>query len=132
MNRREMLKSLAAASAFTAAEAMMPGVIFAAAPAGKAPDSLDWKKAPCRFCGTGCGLLIGVEAGKAVAVKGDPNSPVNKGLCCVKGYHSVMALYGADRLKTAYVRKDGKLTAVPIQQAHSSDPRCHRYSLIGR
>ncbi len=117
MKRREMLKSLAAASAFTAAEAMMPGVIFAAAPAGKAQDTLEWKKAPCRFCGTGCGLLIGVEAGKAVAVKGDPNSPVNKGLCCVKGYHSVMALYGADRLKTAYIRKDGKLSAVPIQQA---------------
>ncbi|WP_431167919.1 hypothetical protein, partial [Tenacibaculum halocynthiae] len=46
-----------------------------------------WKKGPCRFCGVGCGILEGVENGKASAVKGDPNSSVNKELLCVKGYH---------------------------------------------
>ncbi|MDH3329531.1 MAG: hypothetical protein OEM01_09890 [Desulfobulbaceae bacterium] len=35
---------------------------------------------------------------RAVAVKGDLNCSVNKGLCCVKGYHSVQALYGKDRI----------------------------------
>ena len=55
--------------------------------------------------------------GRAVAVKGDPASPVNKGLCCVKGYHSVMALYGKDRLTQALVRKDGKLVPVPMKDA---------------
>ena len=80
-------------------------------------DDIVWDKAPCRFCGVGCGLLIGVRNGKAVAVKGDPNSPVNKGLACVKGYHSILALYGKDRLKTAYVRRNGKLEPVPIAEA---------------
>ena len=61
--------------------------------------------------------MVGVAKDKAVAVKGDPDSPVNKGLCCVKGYHSVQALYGKDRLKTAYVRKGGKLVATPINEA---------------
>ncbi|MBM3786037.1 MAG: periplasmic nitrate reductase subunit alpha [Acidobacteria bacterium] len=117
MNRREMLKQLATASAIRAAEALMPGVIFAAPPPNTGGKSMEWKKAPCRFCGTGCGLLIGIENGRAAAVKGDPASPVNKGLCCVKGYHSVMALYGADRFKTAFVRKDGKLTPVPVKEA---------------
>ena len=60
---------------------------------------------------------MGVAGDRAVAVKGDPASPVNKGLCCVKGYHSVQALYGKDRLKKAMVRKDGKLVEVPIQEA---------------
>ncbi|MBL8211286.1 MAG: molybdopterin-dependent oxidoreductase [Bryobacterales bacterium] len=117
MKRRDMLKQIATLAAVGAAQELMPGVVFAAPTVDPRLQGLDWQKAPCRFCGTGCGLLIGLEKGRAVAVKGDPTSPVNKGLCCVKGYHSVMALYGADRFKTAWVRKDGKLTPVPVQQA---------------
>jgi nitrate reductase NapA len=111
-----MLRNLAAASAVAAAEAIFPGVLFSAA-RDTTPDGLDWRKTPCRFCGTGCGLLVGLRGGRAVAVKGDPASPVNKGLACVKGYHSILALYGADRLTRAYVRKNGKLTPVPIHEA---------------
>ncbi|RMH73122.1 MAG: periplasmic nitrate reductase subunit alpha [Gemmatimonadetes bacterium] len=118
MNRREFLKQMAAVTAMTAAATMFPGILFAEDQNKTLPnDDLTWKKAPCRFCGVGCGLLIGLSGGRAVAVKGDPASPVNKGLCCVKGYHSVMALYGADRLKTAYVRKNGELVPTPIKEA---------------
>ncbi|MEZ5990585.1 MAG: twin-arginine translocation signal domain-containing protein [Planctomycetota bacterium] len=46
-----------------------------------------WGKAPCRFCGTGCGVQVGVRDGKVVAVRGDEKSPVNRGLLCAKGYH---------------------------------------------
>jgi nitrate reductase (cytochrome) len=118
VNRRELLKGMVAASAVSAAEMLLPGIVFANPPnKADSVDGLTWKKAPCRFCGTGCGLLIGLSGGRAVAVKGDPASPVNKGLCCVKGYHSVMALYGADRLTKALVRKNGQLVPVPIAEA---------------
>ena len=60
---------------------------------------------------------MGVSGSRAVAVKGDPNCTVNKGLCCVKGYHSVQALYGKDRLTKAKVRKKGKMVEVPIDEA---------------
>jgi nitrate reductase NapA len=60
---------------------------------------------------------VGIKDGRAVAVKGDPASPVNRGLCCMKGYHSVLALYGKDRLTRALVRKDGKLVPVPMKEA---------------
>jgi len=30
-----------------------------------------WKKGVCRFCGTGCGVLVGVRDGKVVALQGD-------------------------------------------------------------
>ena len=76
-----------------------------------------WKKTPCRLCGVGCGLLVGIENGRAVAVKGDPDSPVSKGLACVKGYNSVQALYGPDRLTRAMVRRDGTLVEVPLGEA---------------
>ena len=55
-----------------------------------------WDKAPCRFCGTGCGVKVGVEqrAGSwpCAATR---LSPVNNGLLCVKGYHLPGLLYGA-------------------------------------
>lgn len=116
--RREFLRATAMASAAAAATALVPGVTFSQwrdLDAGSG--EVEWKKAPCRFCGVGCGLLIGRAGGRAVAVKGDPASPVNKGLCCVKGYHSVQALYGADRLTRAKVRRDGRLVDVPIEEA---------------
>jgi nitrate reductase NapA len=47
---------------------------------------IKWDKAACRFCGTGCSVLVGTQNGRVVATQGDPESPVNKGLNCVKGY----------------------------------------------
>jgi nitrate reductase NapA len=116
LNRRELIKRAALYAAVVAAEVALPGIVF---PAGQVTNisGVEWKKAPCRFCGVGCGLLIGLSGGRAVAVKGDPTSPVNRGLCCMKGYHVVQALYGADRLTTAKVRRDGKLVDVPISEA---------------
>ena len=123
-DRRQFLKQAALASAAVAARSLFPSVTFpgvtfaqerARAPA--AAQALTWKKTPCRFCGVGCGLLVGIENGRAVAVRGDPDSPVSRGLACVKGYHSVQALYGRDRLTQARVRRGGRLVEVPIQEA---------------
>ena len=118
ITRRLFIKSLAVKSAVAAGATLFPGISFGA---WKKTDvtsgTIQWKKAPCRFCGVGCGLLIGVSGDRAVAVKGDPNSSVNKGLCCVKGYHSVQVLYGEDRIKKALVRKNGKMVEVPIKEA---------------
>ncbi|MCH2175712.1 MAG: molybdopterin-dependent oxidoreductase [Lentisphaeria bacterium] len=117
MTRREYMRNMALASASAAAASLVPGVLFAEEIEIFNQASVKWDKAPCRFCGVGCGLLIGVREGKAVAVKGDPESTVNHGLCCVKGYHSVMSIYGSDRLKHAYVRKNGKLEQVSVEEA---------------
>ena len=114
LSRRALLRQLATTAAATVAANLFPQVAFAGwkSAAATVPGDVSWKKAPCRFCGVGCGLLVGVAKGKAVAVKGDPDSPVNRGLACVKGYHSVMALYGQDRLKNAWVRENGKLKRI--------------------
>ena len=118
-NRRNFIKKMAKLSAMTAAASMFPGIIFADAQEKGIPKgmNLDWKKAPCRFCGVGCGVLVGVEKGKAVAVKGDPKSSVNKGLCCVKGYHSVMALYGINRLTKPLIKKNGSYVETSMEEA---------------
>lgn len=130
VGRRDFLKRMAMASAAAAAGSVAPGVVFGAeleayldagAPAargrGEGGAEVTWRRTPCRFCGVGCGLLVGIEGGRAVAVRGDPDSSVNRGLACVKGYHSVQALYGRDRLTRAMVRRNGRLEEVPIQEA---------------
>ncbi len=116
-DRRSFLKKMAILSAMTAAATMFPGIVFAKEQEANAPEGLNWKKAPCRFCGVGCGVLIGLKDGKAIAVKGDPRSSVNKGLCCVKGYHSVLAIYGKDRLTVPLVRKNGKMVETTMKEA---------------
>ena len=118
ITRRHFIRSMALKSAAVAAATMFPGISFAGwKPTDLPAGSIQWNKTPCRFCGTGCGLLVGVSGDRAVAVKGDPKCSVNKGLCCVKGYHSVQILYGKDRFKTAYVRKNGKMVPTPIEEA---------------
>jgi nitrate reductase NapA len=75
------------------------------ADAGPSEADLTWGKAPCRYCGTGCGVEVGVHDGKVLAVRGDVASPVNRGLLCVKGYHLPGMLYGKDRLLHPLKRK---------------------------
>mgnify|MGYP001811942199 CR=1 FL=1 len=75
---------------------------------------LSWHKAPCRFCGTGCGVEVGVADGRVMSVRGDEASPVNRGLLCVKGYHTPELLYGEDRLTQPQLRRDYGDGVAPI------------------
>ena len=104
LNRRDFIKANAAAAAMSAAGLSAPGTAVA-----QGKDEIRWDKAACRFCGTGCGVLVGTQDGRVVATQGDPDAPVNRGLNCIKGYFLSKIMYGADRLKTPLLRmKDGK------------------------
>ena len=118
-DRRSFLK----ASALAAAATLARGSLFAAPPQPPGgvelpviPD-VTWNKAPCRFCGTGCHVMVGVKDDRVVAVTGDREADVNKGLLCVKGYHVGMVLYGEDRLRTPLLRKDGQLVPISWEDA---------------
>lgn len=83
-----------------------------------AANSVDhWKKTVCRYCGIGCGVMVGVKDGMAVAVKGDPQNSVNEGMLCVKGYHLADMLYAESRLKTPLIRKNGQLVESSWEEA---------------
>ncbi|MFO0811364.1 MAG: molybdopterin-dependent oxidoreductase [Gemmataceae bacterium] len=88
---------------------------------------LTWDKAPCRYCGTGCGVEVGVDAGKVVAVRGDVASPVNQGLLCVKGYHLPAMLYGTDRLTYPMKRDPGGKGFVRISWDEALDTIAKRF-----
>ena len=53
-----------------------------------------WVRTTCGYCSVGCGMLVGVRDGEAVAVQGDPSHPVNQGRLCPKGlseHHTIRA-----------------------------------------
>ncbi len=122
LNRRDFVK--ASAISATAAAA---GVTLPQAQAGTATSStggIRWDKAPCRFCGTGCSILVGTKGGRVVATQGDPESPVNRGLNCIKGYFLSKILYADDRLTRPLLRmkngkydKNGEFTPISWDQA---------------
>ncbi|MET0028721.1 MAG: nitrate reductase catalytic subunit NapA [Candidatus Thiodiazotropha sp.] len=102
LTRREFIKSNAVAAAASVAGVTLP---MGGASAAEGDDGIRWDKAACRYCGTGCSVLMGVKDGKVVASQGDPDAPVNKGLNCIKGYFLPKILYGEDRLTKPLLRK---------------------------
>ena len=108
MTRRAFVKANAAASAAAVAGITLPASATNLIVSSKETE-IKWDKAPCRFCGTGCSVLVGTQNGRVVATQGDPEAPVNKGLNCIKGYFLSKIMYGKDRLNTPLLRmKDGK------------------------
>ncbi|MPW30864.1 periplasmic nitrate reductase subunit alpha [Agarivorans sp. B2Z047] len=106
--RRQFVKANAVSAAATVAGISLPASATNLITSSE-ETKVKWDKAPCRFCGTGCSVLVGSQNGKVVATQGDPESPVNKGLNCIKGYFLSKIMYGKDRLTTPLLRmKDGK------------------------
>ncbi len=65
-------------------------------------------KSVCRSCHGGCGVRVFVKNGKVVNVKGDPDSPLNKGWMCIKGIKSPDIANHQDRLKRPLKRKGAR------------------------
>ncbi|MDX1633973.1 MAG: periplasmic nitrate reductase subunit alpha [Marinobacter sp.] len=108
MTRREFAKANAAAVAASAAGLSLPSAA-ANLITNEELTKLKWSKAPCRFCGTGCSVMVATRDNRIVATHGDTQSEVNRGLNCVKGYFLSKILYGGDRLTQPLLRKrDGQ------------------------
>jgi len=110
LTRREFLRYTAASSAF-----MALGSPPAFAASGH--QEVDrWVKGVCRFCGTGCGVMVGVKSNKAVTVKGDPNNH-NEGFLCLKGALLTPIIYAKERVTEPLIRKNGRLVAASWDEA---------------
>lgn len=121
-SRRSFLKASAAAATASAAGITLPAAAQAQARSGTT--DIRWDKAACRFCGTGCSVLVGTKDGRVVATQGDPKAEVNRGLNCIKGYFLSKIMYGRDRLTQPMLRKtngvydkEGEFTEVSWEEA---------------
>jgi ferredoxin-nitrate reductase len=74
-----------------------------------------WERTVCPYCGVGCGLLVRVQGGAVVKVKGDPAHPASLGDVCAKAVHLPPALRAPSRLLRPHARsrRDLPLTPVP-------------------
>lgn len=106
ISRRDVIKAQAVAAAAIAAGLPVPAAAQNLT-TDAALTGLRWAKAPCRFCGTGCSVMVATKNGRVVATHGDAEAEVNRGLNCVKGYFLSKIMYGEDRLTRPLLRKRG-------------------------
>jgi nitrate reductase NapA len=131
--RRDFIKASLAAAAASAVGLPLP----AGASLQDPEDGWSWDKGVCRFCGVGCGIQIATKDSRVVAVKGDPASPVNRGLLCIKGYANAAIHYGDDRLTRPLMRmKNGKFDKkgdfVPVSWTQAFDEMEHQFKRVHR
>jgi len=121
--RRDAIKAKAASAAAAVAGVSLPA---AGQPLQGGSEALDirWSKAACRFCGTGCSVMVGTRGGRVVATHADTEAEVNRGLNCVKGYFLAKIMYGSDRLTKPLLRmtagefdKEGRFEEVSWERA---------------
>ena len=65
-------------------------------------------KTICPYCGVGCSLYLGIRGNEIVSVRGDKDSPVNKGGLCVKGRFGFDFVKHPDRLTKPMIRNKGR------------------------
>ena len=112
-NRRDFMKVSAATAVAAVAGSPLKAGYTEGAP------SIQWVKSVCRFCGTGCGVQLGIQDKQFVALRGDPEHPTTKGLVCDKALFLPKIVQVADRLKYPMIRKRGKLVRATWDEAMS-------------
>src|SRR3974390_2049999 len=72
------------------------------------PQDAKWITTACSMCYVGCGILAEGRDGVGVNVKGNPDSPQNRGAMCAKGKAGVMNLYNPNRVTAPLKRTNPK------------------------
>jgi nitrate reductase NapA len=114
--RRDFMKYSAMAAVVSAAKGTAMATPAEADATGTGRD-VEWHKSVCRFCGTGCGVMIGVRDEKIVKLRGDPEHPTTKGLVCAKALFLPQIVRSDDRLLYPQIRKNGKLERASWEEA---------------
>ncbi len=79
--------------------------------------TIQWKKTTCSYCGLGCGLMIGIDSGKVVDIKGMNGHPVNDGMICTLPANYLPIFEAEDRLSNPMIRRGGNHTPVSWDEA---------------
>jgi len=92
-----------------------------------------WKRAVCtKDCPDSCGLLVKVDAGRVVSVKGDPDHPFTNGFICQKAAHFPGHVHSNERITTPLRRTGPKGTGKfePITWSEALDEVSSRMKSI--
>jgi assimilatory nitrate reductase catalytic subunit len=76
-----------------------------------------WVSTTCGYCSVGCGMQIGVKDNRAVAVRGDVNHPVNRGMLCPKGLSEHLTIDAPNRALFPLQKVNGRFERVTWESA---------------
>ncbi|MBA6413068.1 molybdopterin-dependent oxidoreductase [Parahaliea sp. F7430] len=72
----------------------------------------------CRACHACCGVLVDIEKGVPIRVRGDKENPLFQGFCCIKGQNYAAQRNSPNRLWYSQKRQpDGSYLPIPVDQA---------------
>lgn len=110
ITRRSFVKTAAATTVAVAAGSTFKPVLKAFAETKKSsiPDFGQWKPTTCQGCTSWCSVQAYVVDGRAIKVRGNPNSKVNGKNCCPKCHLSLQQVYDPDRVKVPMKRTNPK------------------------
>jgi len=74
-------------------------------------------KTICPYCGVGCGINVYVKKNSIIKVKGDEESPVNKGFLCIKGKFAFGYVSSPERLKKPLKKKNNDFEEISWEEA---------------
>ncbi|MDJ0869735.1 MAG: nitrate reductase [Myxococcota bacterium] len=75
-----------------------------------------WHKSVCRYCGSGCGVSVGIREGQVVEVRGDEDAH-NRGKLCVKGTLLPQLTTAPGRVLHPQIRENGSLRRASWDEA---------------
>ncbi len=75
-----------------------------------------WHKSVCRYCGTGCGVMIGMRDGQVTEVRGDEDAH-NRGKLCIKGAMLPVLNQLPGRVTQPQIRENGRLRPASWDEA---------------
>ena len=76
-----------------------------------------WVATTCGYCSVGCGMLVGVREGRAVAARGDRAAPGESRQALPQGTERAPHAGGQGRAQYPLLRKNGKLERVSWDEA---------------
>ena len=110
LSRRSFIKTSATAGAAVAVGTGLKPELKALETAGGAVSKGlgEWRPATCQGCTSWCSKQVYVVDGRAVKVRGNPNSKVNLGAGCPRSHLALQQVYDPDRVKTPMKRTNPK------------------------
>jgi anaerobic selenocysteine-containing dehydrogenase len=106
MKRRDFLKYMGAAGAFTASSNWVVERLWSMVESGQLVSDLaeppgieSWVNSICQLCPGGCGIKVRLVDGLPVKIEGNPLYPVNRGGLCPVGHSGLQMLYNPDRIQ---------------------------------
>jgi len=110
LSRRSFMKASATTGAAVAIGAgLKPELHALVEAAGTSKNDVgQWLPATCQGCTSWCSKQVYVVDGRAVKVRGNPNSKVNQGAGCPRSHLALQQVYDPDRIKTPMKRTNTK------------------------